>query len=142
MMHQLVLDADHLAVQRSLSLMVLEKIFANISNNEHIPHVAIAGVFRCPVNPDRVIINCSVILMNRLARGQVFLLRLVQRFLLDLLAGIQASGVCRISLMLVIVREVLFLFIRVDICYFQDVVMLPGDISIVRLEMWIFSLAL
>ena len=113
-----------------------------MNDNKHSSQVIIAGVFRRPVNSYRVIINCSVILMDRLTHGGVLFLCFVQRFLFDLSAGFYAGGMSFISLNLVSVREIIFLLVRMNVFYFQDFIMLSGNISIGGLEMCVILLIL
>jgi hypothetical protein len=66
----------------------------------------------------------------------------LQRFLFDLSAGFYAGGMSCVSLNLVSVREIIFLLVRVNVFYFQDFIMLSGNISIGGFEVGVVLLIL
>ena len=113
-----------------------------MNDNKHSSQIVIVGVSWRPVNSYRVIINCSVILMDQLTHGCVLFLCFLQRFLFDLSAGFYAGGMSCVSLNLVSVREIIFLLVRVNVFYFQDFIMLSGNISIGGFEVGVVLLIL
>ena len=59
--------------------------------NEHISQIDIIRIVWGPVNSDCVIVNCSVVLVDRFARSDVLLLGKVQGFLFDLFSVLDAG---------------------------------------------------
>ena len=141
-MLELLLNTDHLAVKCWSVLMVMQELLTDMDDNEHISQIDIIRIVRCPVNSDCVIVNCSVVLVGRFAHRNVLLLGMVQRLPLDLFSVRNAGRVGLVGLHFVLVAEIIFSLVRMNLRHFLNVLMLSLYVLGVCLKVGVIGLLL